>query len=77
MAAEPASFKQQVDPLLKKANAASNDVAVAAKDHNDAKLKSAHAEFAKPVSAVLTAFPGDVQPPPPSVAQEKAEERTR
>ena len=77
VAVEPASFKQQIDPLLKKANTASNEIAVAAKDRDDAKLKSSHAELASSVSALLTAFPHDVQPPPPSIAQEKANERAR
>jgi hypothetical protein len=75
--AEPASFKQQVDPLLQKANMASNDIAAAAKDHNDAKLMRSHAELEGTMKDILAAFPKDVQPPPPNVTQEKAEERTR
>jgi hypothetical protein len=57
IADEPAAFKAKVEPLIKKADADSQD---------NAKLASAHATYENSVRLLLAAFPASVQPPRPT-----------
>ncbi len=75
IAKEPDDFKSKVEPLLQKAEADSQNVADAASAHDDAKLATAHDALADSVKAVLAAFPDSVQPPSPSKAKEKQEDK--
>jgi hypothetical protein len=77
IASDDGGFKSRIAPLLQKAEANSQNIAEAAMAHDDTKLASNHEALKDSVRAILAAFPSNVQPPPPSAAQEKAEEKTR
>jgi predicted chitinase len=77
IASDDGGFKSRIEPLLQKAEANSQNIAEAAMAHDDTKLASNHEALRDSVKAILAAFPSNVQPPAPSVTQEKAEEKSR
>jgi hypothetical protein len=62
IADEPASLKAKVGPEIDAALKSSAALSDVAKSHDDAKVRTAHAAFAKTVQAVIGDFPQDVRP---------------
>jgi hypothetical protein len=73
IADEPADFRTNVQKYIAQASAASQHLADASVDHDDAKLASTHAEFADAVRELIAQFPGNVRPSPPNLAHERVE----
>lgn len=62
LAAEPASFKSKVEPLIDRALQASNALGDASKAGDEAAIKKDHEQFSAAVKTVIDAFPEDVRP---------------
>jgi hypothetical protein len=75
IADEPTDFRSGLKKYITQASSASQHVADAAADHDDAKLASTHAEFADAVKQLIAQFPSSVGPKPPSVVHEKTEDQ--
>jgi hypothetical protein len=75
IAAEPADFRANAKKYIAQASSASQHVADASADHDDAKLASTHAEFADAVKQLIAQFPSNVRPSLPGVSHEKAEDQ--
>jgi hypothetical protein len=76
IASEPADFKNKVEVLLRRADGESKSLADASKTSDQSKLQGIHAELASTVKQIFSAFPGNVQPSPPNLAEEGHEDRT-
>jgi hypothetical protein len=76
IADEPPDFRTNVQRYIAQTSAASQHVADASTDHDDAKLASTHAEFADAVRELVAQFPGKVRPSPPNVPRENVEDHS-
>ncbi len=73
---DPAAFKTKVEALLEKADANSKELAAASSASDASKLSRLHDELATSVRRVVAAFPGNVNPGPANVSEEKQEENS-
>ncbi len=74
IAIESPEFRGKIEALLTKADTGSKNLADASAGAREPQLSSLHTAFAGSVRELLAAFPSNVQPGPPSVADEKKEE---
>jgi hypothetical protein len=77
LSAEGGDIAAKVKPMIAKANDDAQSIAAAAASRDDKKLAAGHKALAASVKQIMAAFPSNVQPPAPNLAQERHEEDTR
>jgi curli biogenesis system outer membrane secretion channel CsgG len=76
IANDPSALKTKVEALLQKADANAKTLADASAGSDQTQLSKMHNAFAASVKEVLAAFPVNMQPNQPNLAEEKQEEQT-